>query len=443
MGKARSGLASFTIVWIGQLVSLLGSAMTWFALTIWAYQVTGRATTLALISFFAFAPTLLLSPLAGVFIDRWNRKLVMMLSDLAAGLGTLAVLILYATGNLQIWHLYVVGLLAGAFQAFQYPAYAAAVTIMVPKEQYTRASGMLEMAGSASTVFAPLLAGILLNITGIVAVMTIDVATFLFALGTLSLVRIPQPPITEEGRRGRGSIWKESVYGFRYVYERSGLFGLQTLFAVGNLVEYTGFTLIAPMILARTGSDELALGSVQSVGAIGALIGGILLSVWGGAKRRIHGVLIGWTLSSLGMLVMGLSHTLPAWIVASFLFAFFEPIVNGSVQAIWQVKVAPDVQGRVFATQLLVSQITMPLAMLLAGPLADRFFEPAMMPGGKLAGTFGWLVGIGPGAGMALLIASAGILGMVIPLMGYAIRVVRDVESTLPDYDTTAPEMLL
>jgi hypothetical protein len=215
---------------------------------------------------------------------------------------------------------------------------------------------------------------------------------------------------------------------------------LQLLFAVGNLVDYGGFVLFAPMILARSNGNELVLGSVQSAGAIGGVLGGALLSIWGGTKRRIHGVLGGWALSSLGLLWMGLGHGLMLWLPAAFTYTFFEPVVNGSDRAIWQSKVAPDVQGRVFATQLLISQITIPIAMLLAGPLADYVFEPAMMPGGSLSGAFGWLVGVGPGAGMALMISIAGVVGIILPLLGYTIRDIREVESIMPDYDGAMTE---
>jgi DHA3 family macrolide efflux protein-like MFS transporter len=440
-GNARSGSIAFLVFWCGQVVSLLGSAMTWFALTIWAYELTGQATALALISFFSFAPTLLLSPMAGALVDRWNRKLVLILSDLAAGVGTLVVLLLYFTGALQVWHLYVIGLLAGAFQAFEYPAYSAAVTMMVPKEQYARASGMLELAWSASSVLAPLLAGLLIGVIGVAGIMTIDVITFVLAIGTLFFIRVPQPPPSETGREARGSVWRESVYGFRYIYERPSLLGLQLLFAAGNLVDYAGFTLFAPMILARTAANEAVLGGVQSAAAIGGVIGGLVLSVWGGAKRRIHGVLIGWILSSIGLVLMGLGQGLVLWAFAGFFYTFFEPIVNGSAQAIWQSKVAPDVQGRVFGTHLLISQSTIPLAMLLVGPLADYLFEPAMAPGGSGVALFGWLVGTGPGAGMALMVIIAGILGVAISLSGYLFRTVREVETILPDYDATLVEV--
>ena len=157
-----TGMRGFTIVWFGQLVSLLGSGMTQFALTIWAWQITGEATALALVGFFTFAPSILISPLAGALVDRWDRKQVMMLSDLAAGLSTIAVFLLYSTDSLEIWHLYVTGAFTGVFQSFQFPAYSAAISVMLDKEQYSRASGMISLAESASGILSPIGAGIFL-----------------------------------------------------------------------------------------------------------------------------------------------------------------------------------------------------------------------------------------------------------------------------------------
>lgn len=434
-----TGVLAFVIVWVGQIVSMLGSAMTWFALTIWAWQTTGQVTALALVSFFSFGPTLLLSPIAGALVDRWNRKLTMMLSDLATGLGTVVVLLLYATHHLQIWHIYAVGVLAGAFWAFQFPAYSAAVTMMLPREQYARAEGMIGLAQSATGILGPLLAAALLGVIGFAGIMLIDLVTLILALGALLLVHIPQPLSSVAGRQGQGSLWQESVYGLRYIYARPSLRALQLLFAGGNFFESLGFALITPMILARSGNSEITLGTVQSIGAVGGVIGGLLLIIWGGPKRRIHGALLGWALANLmGMSLLGLGRSLALWAVGRFFVDFFTPIVEGSNQAIWQTKVAPDVQGRVFATRQLLSQITLPFGMLLAGPLADRVFEPAMVPGGRLAGTFGGLTGTGPGSGMALMLLLAGLAGMLINLVGYVWRSVRCVEDILPDYDGQA-----
>lgn len=412
--------------------------MTGFALTIWAWQVTQQATALALVGFFTFAPTLLVTPFAGALVDRWNRKFVMMLSDLAAVTSTLVVLLLFSTGNLQIWHLFVTGAFSGAFGAFQFPAYSAAVTTMVSKKQYGRASGMLSTAQFASNIFAPALAAIMLSIIGIAGILAIDVFTFLVAIGALLLVHVPQPAVTLEGQKSRGSLWAESAYGFRYIYKRKSLLALLIIFFFVNLLAPFAFTLLAPMILARTGDDATALGIVQSAIGIGGLAGGIALGIWGGPKRRIHGILTGLTLVTMGMLLIGLGQTPFFWAPAAFFTIFFVPIINGSSQAIWQSKVAPDLQGRVFAARGMIAQVGAPVSMLLAGFLADRVFEPFMMPGGSGVRLFGWLVGSGPGAGMSLMFVIAGALGMLTGLGGYLFPAVRNVEDLLPDHTMKA-----
>lgn len=433
------GMRAFVIIWIGQVVSLLGTAMTNFGLTIWAYEETGQATTLALIAFFFGLPVVVLSPVAGAIVDRSNRRLMMMVSDLAAGLTTIVQLVLFATGNLEIWHLYLTALVAGTFQTFQWPAFSAAITMMLPKDQYGRANGMLELANSASGIFAPLLAGALLAFIGLTGLFAIDILTFAFAIAALLFVQIPQPERSEAGRVGAGNLWTESGYGFRYIFRRPSLLGLQLVFTVGNFFSTLGFVLLPALILARTGNSELALGSVQSAGAVGGVVGGLVMSAWGGLGRKIHGVLGGWILTSLfGEMLMGLGQTLPIWLVASFCYAFFAPVINASNQAIWQAKVEPDVQGRVFSVRRLIAWLVIPLATLLAGPLADQVFEPAMEEGGWLADTFGWLVGTGSGAGMGLVLVLAGFGAALAGLGGYAVRAVRDVEVILPDHDAGA-----
>jgi len=430
-----SGMRGFSLIWFGQLVSLLGTGMTRFALTIWAYQETGSATALALVAFFSFGPVVLLSPIAGALVDRWNRKLVVMISDFAAGTTTIVLLLLYATGNLEIWHLYLMGALAGAFESFQFPAFSAAMTMMLTKDQFGRANGLMAVADSASNIAAPLLAGLLLTMLGIGGVMMIDIITFIFAVAVVFFVHIPQPETTDVGASARSSLWQESFFGFRYIWARPSLLGMQLIFFLSNLFGTYGWVLLAPFILSRTANNELILGTVQSAMGIGGLAGGLLLSTWGGPKQRVHGVLLGMIGAALlGTVVMGLGHTLPFWLVGGFFSMFFIPILNGSNQAIWQSKVAPDVQGRVFATRRLIAQVTAPLAMLTAGPLADRVFGPAMQPDGLLAPVFGWLVGVGPGAGIGLIMVITGGLGALAALSGYAVPAVRHLETILPDY---------
>jgi DHA3 family macrolide efflux protein-like MFS transporter len=435
-GNRPAGMRAFTVVWIGQVVSLLGTAMSTFALTLWAYEITGKATPLALIGFFFLLPVVVLGPFVGVLVDRGNRKLMMMVSDLAAAAVTLIVLTLLVSGKLQIWHLYVSATISGVFQGFQWPAYSAAISLMLPKEQYARANGMLGMAGSGSQVVAPLLAGALIGPVGLLGILFIDLASAAVAVGALLFVHIPQPARTEAGREGEGSFLHEVVYGFRYIFARPSLLGLQTVFLVGNLFGSLAWVIFPAMILGRTGNDALILGSVESAGAVGGVIGGLIMSAWGGPKRRVHGVLLGWVLAGLlGDLVLGLGQTLPVWVAGAFLGAFFVPILDGCNQAIWQAKVAPDVQGRVFTARQFIAWLVMPLSSLLAGPLADQVLEPAMSQGGSLMPVFGWLVGTSTGAGMGLIFVVAGLMAALVGLAGYLFPLVRNVEAVLPDYD--------
>jgi MFS family permease len=368
----------------------------------------------------------------------------MMISDLAAGLCTIALFLLFSAGRLEIWHLYVAGAVAGAFESFQFPAYSAAITTMLPKSQYTRANGMLSLVESTSQIGAPLLAGVLLGVIGLSGILLIDIVTFSVAIVTLLFVFIPRPAQTEAGRQGQGSLWQEALYGFRYIFKRPSLLGLQLIFLSGNFIGSVSFILLPALILSRTGNDEFVLGSVQAMLGIGGVIGGLLMSTWGGPQRRIHTLLISWTLAGLlGEVLLGLGRTPLIWGMATFFAGFFIPFINGSNQAIWQAKVAPDVQGRVFSARRLIAQISFPIAMLVAGRLADHVFEPAMQPEGALAPLFGDLVGTGNGAGLGLLLVVTGLLMAMIGLSGYLFPVIRYAEDILPDHDALPPELEL
>ena len=433
--KQPRGMTGFSIVWFGQLVSLLGTSMSGFGLMIWAWQVTGKATPLALMGVFMAAPSLLVSPFAGALVDRWNRKLVMAISDFAAGLSTIAIFVLYLTNNLQIWHLYAAGAFASVFQSFQWPAFSAAISTMLPKEQYARAAGMMSIAQALSTIAAPPMAGVLLVWIGLQGILMIDIVTFVFAVVMILLVAIPQPKTSAAGAQSKGSLLSEAGFGFRYIVARPSLLGLQLMFFTINFLNAFQFALLAPMILARTNSSSTILGTVQSAFGIGGLLGGILLSVWGGPKRKVHGVLIGMMLGSFASgVLMGLGGGVVMWSVAAFLSMLILPILNGSNQAIWQAKVPPDIQGKVFSVRIMIAQISSPLAMALIGPLADRIFEPRMAVGGSWSGIFGGMIQPGVGAGIALIMVLSGIIGMGAPLIGYMIPAIRNAEDLIPDH---------
>jgi len=428
------GHRAFLAIWGGQVVSLVGTSMTRFALLVWAWETTGRATAPSLLLFFGIGAAVLFSPLAGVLVDRFDRKRMMIVSDLGAGLATVALVVLMAAGRLELWHVYVLAAVGGAFETFQFPAYSAAVTLLLPGRHYARAGGLVSMAQSGSMILGPPLAGALLPLTGYLPILLIDLATFLVAVGTLALVRVPAPPASAAGAGVVGGLVRQMAYGFRYIAERRGLLGLQLLLAGANFLLVFGVVLRAPFVLARSGGDELALGQVMAAAGAGGALGGLVLAAWGGPARRMRGVLGGLVLSSVGNLVLGLGRGVAAWAVGGFLYPFFLTLTNGLNQAIWQSKVEPDVQGRVFATRRLIAQATLLPAMLVAGPLADRVFEPAMAAGGGLAGPLGGVAGTGPGAGMGLLVAAAAVLALAVTLGGSASRTVRRVEEDLPDH---------
>jgi Major Facilitator Superfamily len=430
-------MRGFSIVWLGQVVSQLGSAMSWFAFSIWAWKTTGQATTLAMVQFFAYVPSLLFSPFAGVLVDRWNKKLVMVLSDLGTALATLGILLLYLTHMLQVWHLFTAAVFAGVFTAFQFPAFSTATILILPKKDYSRAEGMLGLTQAIPGIVAPLLAAALLAKIGFGGVMVIDLLTFLAAFGTLAIISIPRPTIAQTV--WQTNLWKDSLTGFRYIFARSSLLALVFLFIGGNFFEGIATTLMSPMILAHTNNNAVILGSVESIGALGGIIGGVLVSLWGGPRRRIHGIVIGWTSASLlGTLLMGLGGSWTIWAMAFFFFSFFVVFVNTSEQALWQTKVNPALQGRVAANRLLLIQMPYLVAMPLAGWLADHVFEPAMIANKGLP-LFHRLAGSGPGSGMSILLILSGAAGVLVVTCGYIFRKVRQLEDLLPDYDGNPP----
>jgi MFS transporter, DHA3 family, macrolide efflux protein len=434
--KRPAGMFAFTVIWLGQIVSVLASGMSQFALTIFMYEKTNSATALGLMQVFYITPFLLISPFAGVMVDRYNRKLMMMVSDLGAGLATLGILALLYFDVWQFWHMYVASVIYGLGNAFQWPAYSAAISTMIPKQQLGRANGMMSLMEAGPGVIAPILAGALLPIVKLTGLLFLDVVTFIFAVGTLIAVDIPQPVRTQEGAQASGGMLKEAAYGFKYIFARPSLLGLQLIFFAGNLFTGIGFTVFAPMILSRSGNDSLMFGSVQSAGAIASVVGGVLMSAWGGFKRRVHGVLLGWILSGVGMAIIGLIGGLPVWIAGIAVASLVGPLVNASNQAIWQSKVAPDLQGRVFSARRLIAWFTNPISPIIGGTLADYVLEPAARAGTGLPAVFSWLVGTGPGSGMGLLIVFCGLAASLAGLTGYFIHPIRDAETLLPDHDT-------
>jgi len=427
-------LRVFMLVWFSQLISVFGSGLTSFALGLWVYQQTGSVTAFSLMALAATLPRILLSPFAGAVADRFDRRLVMAVADAGAGLSTLVVALLMATGRLEIWHLYVATLWSAAFSSFQWPAYSAATVQLVPKEQLGRVNGLVSIGRGASEVLAPALAGLLIGVIGVAGVILIDVVTFLFAVAVLLIVRFPRPsadgpePTGSAQASKPNSLLQDAAFGWRYVLARPGLLWLLIFVAIFNLVWSMVGALATPLVLGFAGAAELGL--FITIAGSGMLIGSLVMSAWGGPKPRILGVIGFELLSGLCFILMGMEPTLWRLALGAFGAHFTIAIIEGSNKSIWQRKIPAEIQGRVFAVWQMISLSMAPLALLSAGPLADRVFEPLMRSASTAQNlpSLSALVGTGPGRGVGLMFVLMGVIKILVSIAGWMNRHVRNVE---------------
>jgi MFS family permease len=434
-------LRTFLIIWIGQLVSLVGSQLTGFALGVWVYDQTRSVSLLAITQIAFFAPQVILSPLAGVLADRWDRRTVMILSDLGAGLGVLTTAFLYLTNRLQPWMVVPINTWMASFSVLMWPAYTASITLLIPREQYGRANGFVQLGEALTQIAGPALAGVLYVSIHLGNLALIDFASYLFSVVLLILfVRIPRPPHTEEGHRAKGSVWQEIRFGWNYINVRKGLLSLLLFFLAINFLNGIMNPLFTPLILDNWKPN--VLGYLSTIMGVGMLAGTLVMSAWGGGKRKVYTLLGAGAIGSLFLSAVGLRISIPLLAVCGFGFMFTLPLMNASSQAIWQAKVAPDVQGRVFAVRRTIAWSSQIVAPLLAAPLADYVFKPGMAEGGMLASLLGPMVGAGANHGIGVLISFLGLLSIAVCVTAFFNRSIRNVEIDLPDHVTTSvPDM--
>jgi len=424
------GMPAFFVTWFGQVISLVGSGLTSFSLGVWVFERTGSPTQFALIGLFAVLPRVVFSPIAGAFVDRLDRRKVMILADAGAGLSTLFIAALLFGDRLELWQIYLAAAISSFFGTFQWPAYTATVTQLVPKKHLGRANGMNQFGRAAAEIFAPLLAGVLVLTIQLEGVILIDVATFIFAMLTLFLVRFPRLKI-EPPKDKLATFKADLAFGWKYIVARKGLLNLLFFQSTVNFIWGMLGALIVPMILSFTTSDKL--GSIITIAGTGLLTGSLLMTVWGGPKRRIIGILFFEMLSGFCFVLMGLRPEFFLVALGAFGAHITIAIVFGSNQALWQTKVEPENQGRVFATQQMFASIAAPLAYLLAGPLAEKFFEPLMISGSPLSLKLSEILGSGYGRGIGLMFVLMGLAKILVSVIGYLNPRVRFIEDELPD----------
>jgi len=425
--RAEAKLWGFGLVTIGQLVSMVGTRALAFGLGVWVYLATGSATQFSVILVFGLLPALLVLPFAGAAADRWNRRLVMIIGDLVALAGSGLCLALFATGSLQVWHLYVATGLSAIAAAFQQPAYLAATTQLVPKQYLGRTNGITQALVAVSQASGPLLGGVLIVAVGLRGLLLVDLATVLVSLLTLAVVRFPDLLF----RQREESIWREIAGGVRYMARRPSFVAMIGYFLAYNLMLGFAIALTTPLALSFMSAGTLAAAS--TIGAIGGIAGGIAMALWGGFARRATGMIGFILLTGTGMILVGLRPSVLLLGAGLAAIAASLALLNGHWQTMIQTKVGMELQGRVLASNRLVANLTEPLGYLCAGWLADRFLEPAMRPGGALSSSAGAVLGVGPGRGMALLVVLLGLAQIALGIAGLRWRTLHHMEDVLPD----------
>jgi len=434
-------MRTFLVIWLGQFISIVGSGLTGFGLSVWVFTQTGKATPMAITALAFNLPRILLSPIAGSVADRFNRKRILIIADTAAVLITVGLAVLIYNDMLQVWHIYLSAALSSAFGTFQEPAYRSSITMMVPKKDLARAAGIQQIGGAMQSILVPVLAGALYGLIGFRGIILIDIFTFFFAIAALIWAHIPQPEmVTDTGTGEKRSMLSDARFGWKYLQARPGLVTLLLYFAVVNFFLSLSGVLSAPLVLSfGTPTD---MGLVQMAGGAAMLIGGLVMGTWGGPKtKRVWGVILTIFLSGFGFLIVGLKPLTWSIALGQFVFLIFIPIAAALSQAVWQIKIPADIQGRVFAMRAMLSYSIIPLANLIAGPLADQVFEPLMGEGGALANSIlGDLLGVGPGRGIAVIFLVSALFLWISSIIIFTYPRVRNLEEEIPDAIPDEPE---
>jgi len=409
---------------------MIGSSMTQFGLAIWIWKITGKATPYSYIAVFFMIPNLIFSPIAGAFVDRLPKKWVLIIPDISSGIITVITMILFISSKLSLPFLYAGAFLSGLFNSLQWPAYSVTMSLMVDKKDLGRANGFYSICETAPALISPILAGFLLSIIGLNSIFLIDIATFIIAIFIVIIVCIPDIVFNENTIESKKqNIIKDSLFGFSYIFQRKALFALLSIFLMINF--FSGFSnaLLAPMILAKTNNNSVFLGIIQSSFGIGGIIGGLLMTFWGGTRKKIVSLLIGMMFSGIGQILLGLSKALPFYVISILIISIATIVTNASSQSIWQSKVPHHLQGRVFSARRFIAQFVGTIPMAISGPLVDKYLTPLFLKFTTLSNIFG----NGKGGAIALLASSGGFLTIIIVIVSLLSPVVMNVEKSNTD----------
>ncbi|MBN1179214.1 MAG: MFS transporter [Anaerolineae bacterium] len=367
----RKWTLPFFSIWSGQQLSLVGSTVAQFALVWWLTKTTGSATVLATATLVALLPDIFLGPIAGAYVDRWNRRVVMILADGLVALAALWLAYLFWTGSLAVWHVYVVMLIRSLGGMFHWPAMSASTALMVPEEHLSRVAGLNQTVKGALNIVGAPLGALLMEVLPLHGVMLVDVGTALLAIIPLLFVLIPQPERRVEARQA--SIWSDVRDGFRYLMGWKGLVVLIGAAMIFKIVLTPAFSLIPLLVSDHFGGDAVQLGMTDSAAGLGLLLGGLLLGVWGGFRRKIYTTLGGMIIFGISFVALGMTpgSMFGGALVSIFVAGFTISLIDGPIMAIMQAGIAPELQGRVFTLLGSLLSMTSPIGLIVAGPISD------------------------------------------------------------------------
>ena len=409
-------LKKYIILWLSQSVSGLGSSMTGFALVLWAYGQSNSAMSVSMMSFCNYVPYVILSLFAGVFVDRHNKKSIMLVSDSIAAFGSLAILVSLLMGRLAVWNIYVINGIIGITNAFQQPASAVATGRLVPKEKISNVSGMNAFSNNLIVVFSPMLAAFLFAAGGLPLILLIDLASFAFAFCVLLFfIAIPE----QVQKKTYRSPFAGLSEGFAFLKDEKGiLYMMLTMALINFFSRLTYENILSPMILSRSSGDSIVLGIVNACMGAGGIAGGIIVSVKKESRHKSAAIYISAALSFLfGDLLMAVGKNAFWWSAAALAASLPIPFIMANQNTILYRKIPAAMQGRVFAVRNAIQYSTIPFGIILGGCLADYVFEPFMVSGIEFAGMLGTIVGNRAGSGMAAMFLCTGICGFTVSVV--------------------------
>ena len=366
----------FFTIWAGQAFSLIGSALVQFALVWWMTSQTGSATVLATATLFALLPQIILGPFVGALVDRWNRRLIMILADSGIALATGVLIYLFATEQIQVWHVYVILLIRSLGGAFHGPAMTASTSLMVPPQHLARLAGLNQTLQGLISIFAPPLGAMLIGLLPLEGVLAIDIGTAALAVLPLLFIPIPRPPrqtAQDNGTAAKTSYWQDLAQGFRYVVKWPGLLGLILMAMLLNFLLVPSSSFMPLVVTQIFNKGVVELGWTETLFGVGMIVGGLTLGAWGGFKRKIITSLVGIIGISLGVVLIGVApgNMFFLLLVANFILGATQVFANGPLGAIFQSTIEHDMQGRVFSLINAGATAMMPLSLMVAGPMSD------------------------------------------------------------------------